>query len=130
MAEYRAGICNIGHDERRRRFYSGIATLLLAVGYTAWVLATDQPAIAFVGTFLLLVGGLLGYLQARMQFCVAFGALARYDLSGSGGEQGTVTEADLRRKDRLRALELLAYAAGLAAAATLFVYAADGFLIP
>lgn len=129
MAAYRPGVCNIGCDERRRRFYSGIAMLILAVGYTAWLLATDQSSVYLAGTFLLLLGGLLGYFQGRTQFCVAFGALARYDLSGSGGEGGTISEADRRRKDRRRALELFASAAGMAVAGTLSVYVADGILL-
>jgi hypothetical protein len=128
MAEYRAGVCNIGPDEQRKRFHAGLASLAAAVGFTAWVLATGRPVVYFAGTFALLTGGFLGYLQARMEFCVAFGALARYDLSGSDGDSGTVTQAALRRKDRMRALELLAYSAGLAGAVTLLVYAVQGFV--
>lgn len=129
MAEYRAGVCNIGREQRRKRFRAGVVTLLLAVVYSAWILATSPSDVYFAGTFLLLFGGLLGYLQARLEFCVAFGTLARYDFSASGGEAGTVDQAELRRKDRLRALELTAYAAGLAAAFTLLLYAVDGFML-
>ncbi len=129
MAEYRAGVCNIGRKQRRKRYRAGVLTLGIALAYSAWVLVTTRPDAYFAGVFLLFFGGLLGYLQARLEFCVAFGTLARYDFSGGGGEEGTVDEAELRRKDRLRALELTAYAAGLAAAFTLLLYSLDGILL-
>jgi len=44
---------------------------------------------------------------------VAFGALARYDLSGSGGTTGSVAEQAAVRADRKRALKILATAAVL-----------------
>ncbi|PSP75651.1 hypothetical protein BRC81_14795 [Halobacteriales archaeon QS_1_68_20] len=129
MAEYRAGVCNIGREQRRKRYRAGVLTLAIALAYSAWIVVADRPDAYFAGAFFLYFGGMLGYLQARLEFCVAFGALARYDLSGGDGEEGTVDDAELRRKDRLRALELTAYAAGLAAALTLLLYSFDGFLL-
>lgn len=122
MVEYEPGVCNIGQDERTRRFRVGLAGFTAAAAFTAWVVATGQPPVYLLGTFVLTTGGFLGYLQARMQFCVGFAAMAQYDLSGSGGDNGTVTEADLRKKDRRRAVELLVYAVALALAATLGVF--------
>lgn len=126
MTEYSAGVCNIGREHQRKRFRAGIVALVLAAAYTGWVVATGRPAGYYAGTFLLSTAGFLGYLQARLGFCVAFGALARYEVDDG---TGTVDEAELRREDRLRALELIAYSAGLAAAVTLLAYAVDGIVL-
>lgn len=122
MAGYEPGVCNIGQKERTRRFRVGLVGFAAAAAFTAWVVATGRPPTYLVGTFVLSTGGFLGYLQARLQFCVGFAAMAQYDLSGSGGDSGTVTEAELRKKDRRRAVELLVYATALGLATTLGVF--------
>jgi hypothetical protein len=74
-------------------------------------------------TFPLWFGGFVGFVQDRLGFCVGFGALARYDLSGSGGDAGSVSDAEAVRRDRRRAVEVLAYAGLAALVTTLLVYA-------
>ncbi|MEF8830995.1 MAG: hypothetical protein V5A23_05600 [Halobacteriales archaeon] len=123
MAEYEPGVCNIGRDEQRMRLRTGLASFAVGVAYTAWVIASGRPPAYLLGTFALATGGFLGYVQYRLQFCAAFGAMARYNLTGSGGEEGTVLEDELHRKDRRRALEIVAYSLGLGLATTLSVYA-------
>lgn len=129
MAEYRPGTCNIGRVEQRRRLAVGALSLTGAVAYTAWVLATDQPYDALGGAFLLLAGGFVGLLQYRLRFCVAFAALARYDLRGSGGDAGTVAEREWVRRDRWRAVGILVAAVLAAAALTVGVYLLDLFVL-
>ena len=117
MADYEPAVCNIGSEQQRMRRRFGAGALVLALVYTVGVLVTGQSPILLVGTVLLSFAGFLGVLQARMNFCVAFAAGGRYDFSNAGGETGMVDEADLRRQDRLRAVEITAYAALLAAVA-------------
>jgi hypothetical protein len=123
MAEYQPGQCNIGRVERRKRRVVGVLGVAGTAVYVGWLLATGQPPGRALGTFPLLFAGLLGLLQDRLRFCVGFAALARYDLSGSGGGAGKSTEAELVRRDRMRALQILAYAFVGAAAGTAVVYA-------
>lgn len=122
MTEYQPGVCNIGRDEQRMRLRTGLASFALGFAYTAWVLASGRPPAYLLGTFALATGGFLGYVQYRLRFCAGFGAMARYNLSGSGGEEGTVMEEEFRRKDRRRAARIVAYSLALGLATTLAVY--------
>jgi len=125
MAEYQPGACNIGRDEQRRRLAVGVVSFAAAAVFTAWVLATDQPYDFLAVTFVLLVGGFVGYLQYRLRFCVGFAALARYDLAGSGGDSGTVDEREWVRKDRWRAAQIVVASLVAATLLTFGVYFAD-----
>jgi len=124
MTEYQPGVCNIGRDERRKRRRLGVLTLLAAGGYVLAILVTNRPATLLLGAFPLLFGGVLGLLQDRLGFCAGFAALARYDLSGSGGSAGKATDREALRTDRLRAVQIAAGAAAIAAIATGLLYAA------
>jgi len=122
MAEYQPGVCNIGRDEQRTRRLGGVVSLVAALGVVGFVLASGRPDSLLLVSFPLFFGAAVGFVQARMRFCAAFGALARYDLSGSGGESGTGEDREAVRRDRRKAATVLAYAAGLAAIATAIVY--------
>ena len=122
MTEYQPGVCNIGRDERRKRRLAGAGSFLVAAVYVGYVLATGQPDGLLLGAFPFLFGGFIGVVQDRMGFCAAFGALARYDLSGSEGEAGEVTDREAVKQDRIRAFQVLAVAAAAAIVATMVVY--------
>ncbi len=124
MAEYQPGVCNIGADERRIRRYAGTAAFVAAALYVVAVVGLSMPATALLGVFVPLFGGFVGLLQDRYRFCAGFGVLGRYDLSGSGGTAGSVDDAEAVRRDRRRAVTILAYAVAAAAAGTALVYVA------
>jgi len=122
MTEYQPGVCNIGADEQRKRQFAGAAGFLAAMTYVLAVVLADSPTNYLLATFVFLFGGFIGYFQARFRFCVAFAALARYDLSGSGGGTGTISEAEALRRDRRQAVKITLYAAGAATVVTVVVY--------
>ncbi|WP_123538672.1 hypothetical protein [Halosimplex salinum] len=122
MSEYRPGVCNIGRDERRKRRTAGALSFLAAAAYVGFVLATGRPAGLLLGAFPFLFGGFVGVVQDRMGFCVAFGALARYDLSGSGGDAGSIDDADAVKQDRIRAFQVFAVAMAASIVTTMVVY--------
>jgi hypothetical protein len=126
MSEYQPGVCNIGTEERRKRRTVGIASGVAAAGVTAYLLATGRPEATLLWTLPLWVGTFVGVFQDRLGFCVGFGVMARYDLTGSGGDAGSVSEREAVRRDRRRALEVLAYAlaAGVLTTVTLYGVAA------
>jgi len=113
MAEYQPGVCNIGADQRRARRLSGVGSFGVGVALIFAVALDVLPTAALWGTVPFVFGGWIGLLQDHFQFCVAFVALARYDLSGSGGSTGSVAERDALQADRRRAVTILAYAAAL-----------------
>lgn len=118
MAEYQPGACNIGSEQRRARRLSGVGSFGIAAGIVVAVVLSVLPESALVATAPFVFGGWVGLIQDYAGFCVAFGALARYDLSGSGGSTGSVSDRETVRADRKRALQIVAVAAVLAAVTT------------
>lgn len=123
LMEYQPGVCNIGRAERQKRRRLGLLAFLGAGGYVALVVGTGRPDTFLLGAFGFLFGGFLSVLQDRLHFCAGFAALARYDLSESGGAVERVTEREALRQDRFRAVQIVAYAAAAAAVSTAVVYA-------
>ena len=107
MAQYQPGVCNIGADQRRARRLSGIGSFGIAAAIVLAVALDVLPATTLWATAPFVFGGWVGIVQDYYGFCVAFGALARYDLSGSGGSTGSVAEAEAVAADRKRALQIL-----------------------
>jgi hypothetical protein len=122
MSEYQPGVCNIGTEERRKRRTVGIASGVAAAGIAAYLLVTGRPESTLLWTMPLWIGTFVGFFQDRMGFCVGFGVMARYDLTGSGGDAGTVSEREAVRRDRRRAIEVLGYALAAGLLTTVVLY--------
>ena len=119
---YAAGRCNIGPAEiaRRRRF--GHLGLLASVGLLLLLLAGDAPREARLLLFFPATGSTVGYLQARLRFCAAFGLLGIFNF-GALGESGRVADREALARDRRAAAALVAASAviGLGAAGVAFL---------
>jgi len=111
MAEYQPGVCNIGANQRRARRLSALASFAVAIGIALAVAVGAVPDLSLWATVPFVFGGWVGALQDYFRFCVAFGALARYDLSGSGGESGRADASEAVRADRRQATKILLLAA-------------------
>ncbi|HEX8939639.1 MAG TPA: hypothetical protein VF763_05710 [Candidatus Limnocylindrales bacterium] len=109
-AAYVPGACNIGPVEIARRRRSGIAGLAVAGVAASALLASGAPRPARLLVALPLAGGLVGLLQARERFCVAFAARGVFDLGEPGG-LARVEDPAARAADRARGLRLVARAA-------------------
>jgi len=111
VTDYQPGVCNIGRRERRLRRVAGLLSFAVAAALTVAAVTNAFPGTTLWGAAPFVFGGFLGLLQDRLRFCVAFAALARYDLAGSGGASGRVEDGAALRADRRRALKLLALSA-------------------
>jgi len=111
MSEYQPGACNIGATQRRARRLAGIGSFAVAGAMVLAATVGVLPAGVLPATAPFVFGGWVGVLQDYYGFCVAFGALARYDLSGSGGTAGSVADSEAVRADRRQALRILVFAA-------------------
>lgn len=118
MTEYQPGVCNIGRRERRLRRVAGLLSFAVAAALVVGAGTNALPGTTLWGAAPFVFGGFLGLLQDRLRFCVAFGALARYDLAGSGGDSGRIDDSEAVRADRRQALKLLGLSA-LGTAATM-----------
>jgi hypothetical protein len=52
-------------------------------------------------------GAAIGYLQAQLRFCVAFGMRGVFNFGRERRDLRTVTDVHARRRDRARALQIL-----------------------
>ena len=109
-AEYVPGTCNIGPAETALRIRTGwwalALTLLLFVVLAAFSLRPPWALLLFVPSSVSAVG----FIQARMHFCAAFGMKGVFNLGAGVGRTETVTQAEFRRRDRRKAVLIIVYA--------------------
>jgi hypothetical protein len=120
--EYVPGVCNIGPAEialRRRFGWIGLgATALL---WVALALLGANP----YGRLIIALPAMLaaiGFLQAHFHFCAGFGLRGLKNFGPKAGKGDTVMQAEFRKQDRSRALQIIAYSIVLGVAAALAAY--------
>lgn len=106
MAEYQAGVCNIGGREQKKRYFLGAAGftsagVLVILSYFNYL--TSSPG--FLLPVLLFVG-FNGFIQGRLKFCAGYGFTGKQNADDSGPEK---TPEDSRHRDRLEALRIQLY---------------------
>jgi hypothetical protein len=87
IAPYRAGACNIGPAEIARRRRAGLSGLLTAgtLAILMFIAGTD-PVLRWIVAVPLYLG-LLGMIQARLRFCVAFGLAGLRNFGPLGAQE-------------------------------------------
>ena len=113
---YQPGVCNIGPAEIRSRRRVGFIGVIIAIAYlvVALVLGWAAPWRLFV--FLPVALGANGFLQAGLHFCVNFGMRGLFNFGQLGTEE-SVMEAEFRRKDQRRAIQIIVLSVVIAAVA-------------
>jgi hypothetical protein len=109
---YKAGACNIGEREIKRRM--AVAWLGLFLSLILYVLLTDHRVNRwqYAWEFFPLMIFSLGLIQARSKFCVAYGwrNLANF---GSKADTFSITDQEAIKADRQFALTILVRAIGV-----------------
>lgn len=120
-ATYAPGRCNIGAAEiaRRRRF--GHLGLAITIALLAVLFAVVAPREARLLLFFPAAGSAIGYLQARLRFCAAFGLLGIFNFGPRGGFE-KIVDAVALRDDRRRAWEIVLASAGIGALVAAVAY--------
>jgi len=120
---YVPGRCNIGREEiaaRRRWGHLGSIATVVAL---ALLLILGAPREARVVLFFPAAAAAVGYLQAWLRFCAAFGLLGVFNF-GRLGVHERVVDAEALWRDRRRALGIAVVSAGIGAATALLAYIA------
>jgi hypothetical protein len=102
---YQPGVCNIGPEEIARRRRSGHVGLIATIGLFAVLVLIGAPPIARLLVGLPAMIAASGYLQAWLKFCAGFGTAGIYNF-GSRGQHISVADAEARRKDRVKSLQI------------------------
>jgi hypothetical protein len=121
---YQPGVCNIGPAEIARRRRAGHVGLAAAIVLFAVLVAIGAPPPT---RFLIAVpaaAAASGYLQAWLRFCAGFGSRGIFNF-GQLGQTHEVADADARRRDRARAIQI-----GLASLAIGVVVGIAAVLLP
>src|SRR5271157_5202492 len=106
MAEYQAGICNIGKNEIRKRYSLAVAAFVVTAIFLYASLSFNLPHWALLFSFIPLVLGFEGVYQGYFKFCAGFAAAGKYDFTGSGDSKGKVTDAGSHMKDMKKATDI------------------------
>ena len=118
--EYIPGVCNIGPQERVLRRMVGYICLFffLALFLFFYFTQSTHPLrlILLIPAFI----GSVGFIQDAARFCVNFGFRGLHNLTRSAGITLTVTEAEFRRQDREKAVEILCFSLIAALSLTYF----------
>ncbi len=107
QAVYQPGVCNIGPAEIRQRRLSGYIGLAVAVVFLVIAFALGWPAPWRLFVFLPETLSATGFLQGAFHFCVRFGTQGLFNF-GELGTQEAVHEAEYRRKDQRKAVQIVA----------------------
>ena len=111
---YRAGACNIGPAEIRRRRAFGLFAAAVTVVLAVILVATGSPSWMRLLIFFSATGAAVGFLQARYRFCVSF-AISGVSNFGPLGREDRVTDAADHRADLAVAVKILALSAAVGA---------------
>lgn len=113
MSAYKPGTCNIGAQEKRARIIVGVIFAALSIG---WFAFNGWKASAYL--FIPLFVSALGFVQARQNFCVAYGLAGKYSMKEFGNAKH-IANKDARNKDVNHSLVLIFMSAVIAAGLTL-----------
>jgi hypothetical protein len=123
--EYIPGVCNIGRAEiRMRRIFGWIGlgmALALWAAFAFWGVRAPWRLLVFFPASI----AAIGYLQAKEHFCAHFGLGGVFNFGQDVGKTDTVEQAEFRRQDRAKAVQILVLS-GLAGMAV----ALAAYLIP
>jgi len=105
--EYIPGVCNIGRAEvKLRKAIGWIGLMITAALWIALKMAGVSAACRLV-LFLPATVAAIGFLQAAWHFCANFGLRGALNFGPNVGKTDTVQEAEFRRQDRRKALQII-----------------------
>ena len=118
---YIPGVCNINKDEIAYRQKAGYLGLGLAIVILLALFIFKAPQWSRIIVFLPLLVGVLGFLQAKNKFCVAYGAAGKQNATDGSATASEITEADAKLKDKQKARKINIQAALISVIATVAV---------
>lgn len=117
---YTPGVCNIGKKEINKRYTFGFVMLALTFFYAQYVHGIQAPIIPRLFTIIPASLAAVGFLQAYYHFCAYFGLKGLLSLEGDHPTD-TPLQADIRRKDRKKAWDIIDMSLGMGAFVTILV---------
>jgi hypothetical protein len=115
--EYVPGTCNICPQELRTRKKSVLFALILTVALVLLLALTDANRMWRLTLFIPVAYLVISFQQTYFKFCVRFGMKGVFNF-GDLGKTDSIQQAEFRKQDRAKAIQMLTTGilAGLAAA--------------
>lgn len=105
---YTPGVCNIGAAEIKKRAQSGWFGLIGLIVLWGLLVNLDVDRLWYILVFFPAAMAASGFLQASLHFCAGFGFKGVYNVVKPAGQTETVEQHEMRAKDRLKALQIVA----------------------
>jgi hypothetical protein len=102
---YAAGVCNIGPAEVARRRLFGHVAAVASLALLAALIALHVTPLARLLVALPAAGAAMGYIQAQLRFCAAYGSRGVYNF-GRPGKAAPVLDRAARAMDRARSMRI------------------------
>lgn len=120
---YTPGVCNIGEAEIRLRrqvgFSAGASTLFAVLACYFLHISPKWACLIFFPATI----SALGFIQARMHFCVNFGMRGLFNVSSELRHTESIDQTEWRKKDQQTAIIIIVAAILAAIAVTIICYA-------
>lgn len=116
--KYIPGVCNIGKKEIDFRRNFGIAGATLSVITAIFLFLLGVPNVFRIIIFLPIFASAFGFLQAKFHFCAEFAMVGVFNFSDKLRNTESVTQAEFRRKDQIKALKIFIYSFAIASILT------------
>jgi len=115
---YVPGVCNLGRTEVRARWIA--AGIGLVVTFVALLVFTVVAVPWYLKVLIFLPAnlGFVGLLQAQFQFCVKYGFQGVFNVGSELGKTDTVEQAEFRKKDQQKAIQIIVAGTTLSALLT------------
>ena len=114
---YQPGVCNIGPAERKQRLTVGwvgaVITVVTLVAFVVFHVPTPWRALVALPAAL----AANGFLQYGMHFCVNFAMRGLYNLGDALHAEENVIDAQMRKADQRKGLQIIGLSLLIAAAA-------------
>ncbi len=110
-SEYVPGVCNIGPAEiamRKRTGWIGFALIVFL-----WGVLTSLGSSVMWFSLLFIPSAIsgVGFIQAKMHFCAAFGMRGLFNFGPKVGKTDTALQAEFRAQDKKKSMQILLYSA-------------------
>jgi len=116
---YVPGVCNIGPAERRQRQTMGWIGLAITFAALAAFVIFDVPTAVRVLVAIPAALAANGFLQSALHFCVGFAMRGLYNLGEKLGAEENVLDAQMRKADQKKGIQITVYSLLIAAAVVL-----------
>ncbi len=122
MPEYMPGVCNIGKAEIRKRYALAAVAFVISAILAAAIILFNWPRLVLLVLFIPLAMAFEGLYQGYFRFCAGFAAAGKYDLTGSGGKEGKVTDSKSHKTDMLKARQIHIYSVASSIIIAVIIY--------